>query len=140
MRDGLGDGQSAKFDPLAGLEPAVVETDVRSAGLLPCWKGELVPVGWQMADPVKDGRRPMGHDSLIRCPLPGRSIGGELKPCRAELEVVRDGGTGQVIHTVCDSLQNRSLGCETVERGPRDTGALRLTAGHEAPLVRGDLC
>jgi hypothetical protein len=50
-----GDQKTAKLNPLAGLEPTMVEAHVLPSGLLPDWDGELMTVRGQVAD-TKEGR------------------------------------------------------------------------------------
>jgi hypothetical protein len=51
-----GDRQAPEVDPLTVGEGSPVEPDVGSSGLLSGLDGELVTVGWEMADSVQ-GRR-----------------------------------------------------------------------------------
>lgn len=129
--------ESSKGDPLSAGQTSLVETDIRPVGLSPLRQREVVPIGRQVTETVHGGRRSMRDDALVGSTLPRGNIGGELKPRGAELDVVRDRCSGQVIHAVRDSLQDR-LANQTLEGGRRDARALRLATGKETPLVLGD--
>lgn len=112
---------------------------IRPADLSSCRQDELVLVSGQMAEPVQRRRRPMGHDSLTGLALPSKRVGRELEPRGAQRNVVRRRSSGQVIHAVSDSLQDRTVCAETLQRGRGDAGLFRLATGEKSPLILGDL-
>jgi hypothetical protein len=124
--------QPPEDDPLAFVELAAVNADVGTPHLPPCRKSELVNVGGQMADPVHGRRGPMGHDSLIRLPLPDRSLRCELEPGRAKRDMVRYGRPGKAVHRGSRAFEG-TVPDQTLECGRRDPCALawrRVTKPH----------
>jgi hypothetical protein len=134
-----GDEQAAEGGPFGIRDLAVMEAHVRSTRLSSRRQGELVAVGRQVSEAVHGRGRPVGDHTLGGSSLPGKDIGRELEPGRAELEVVRRRRTRQVVHTLRDPLQHR-FGSQPLEGGRRDSRSLGLTARHEPPLILCDVC
>ncbi|HEY5521463.1 MAG TPA: hypothetical protein VIK08_12470 [Candidatus Limnocylindrales bacterium] len=113
-----------------------MDPDICLAALAPRRERELVSVGRQMAKFIECRRRPIRHHALLRRALPSRYARRQLKPGGAELGMIRDWGSGEVVDTMPDAFED-ALGDQTSEGGLGDAGILRLAPREEAPLVLG---
>ncbi len=80
----------------------------------------------------------MRHNALLGPSLPGRCIGRQLQPGRAEREVVGGRSQLQAVDTVSDTLYEVLLVEEAIERRTRNPRPISLAAGHKPPLVGSD--
>lgn len=117
----------------------MVQPDVGTPGLTPRRKGELVPVGRKMTEPVQLRRRTVRDDSLSRYPLPCQGVRGELKPRGPQVKMVRQRRADEMIYTVGDTLQHSAVGSEPVQRRRSSASALSLAPRDETPLILRDL-
>ena len=124
--------------PLIGADRPAVEPDVRPTRLPPFGQRELVPVRGKVAETIQRRGRTVGYDALLRCPLPGRNLRGELEPCRTKVEVIRRRRPRQAVHAVRHPVKHARLG-EPLQGSLGDTGTFRLTARDEPPLIFSDL-
>ena len=77
-------------------------------------KGELVPVGRKMTEPVQLRRRTVRDDSLSRYPLPCQGARSELEPRGPQVKVVRQRRADEMTDTVGDTFQHSAVGGEPV--------------------------
>ena len=129
-----GDGKPSKRDRCA--HRALMETHIGPAGLASRRERELVGVGGKVTDAVQRRGRPMGDHPLLWRPFPGGHVRRELEPRGPQLEVIRHGGTGEVVHAVGDPLEDGTIR-EALDGRRGHPRPLRLLAGDEAPLVLG---
>lgn len=136
------DGQPAEFDPVTFPKLTKVQPDVGPPGLAPAGKGELVPVGRQVTQPIQAGCGAMGYRALLGSSLPGWNIGGELQPCGPEVEVVGLRCARHPLYARGNPLEQwraRHGRAEPRDGGRRDARRLRLTPRDETPLILCDL-
>jgi hypothetical protein len=136
---GPGHEHAAKADPLSVIEVTVVQPDVGKPGLTPRRKGELVPVGRKVTEPIQLRRRAVRDDSLSRYPLPSQSVRSELEPRGPQVEVVRQRRADEMIDTVGNTFQHSPVGGEPTERRRSDASALSLAPRDETPLILRNL-
>jgi hypothetical protein len=48
----------------------------------------------------------MRYDPLIQGAFPSRHVGGELEPSSTQLEMIREGSPSEVVHPMCDALDD----------------------------------
>ncbi len=116
----------------------MMKAHVGSTRLPPGRQGEFVAVSRKVTEPVHNRGRAVRDDTLGGSPLPGKDIGCELKPGRAEREVVRRRRTREVVHALSHPLQHR-FRSQALEGGRRDPRSFGLAASQEPPLVSSDL-
>ena len=130
--------QTTKLDPLARPQLPVVKADVCTPRLLPRWNSEVVTIGRQFADSIEGGGGPMGHDTLIGRPLPGRHVGCKLQPGRTEGDVVGRRCHCQAVDAVGNPLDEAFVAGQSVEGRSRNARTLGLATRHQPPLICGD--
>ena len=114
-----------------------MQPNVRSTGLLTHQQGELVPVGFQIAELVKACRRCMGnHRSLMPAAqaVRGHLFGLQPEPCRAEFQVFHTSCTAQDVDTVRQTGQHPVLN-KPRELYSRHTSQAGLGSCEQTPLA-----
>jgi hypothetical protein len=135
-----GNRKAPEVDPTQLCGRALVEPDIRTAGLTPARKGELVAIGGKVADAVERRRGPVRDDPLDGRSFPCGDSWCELEPCGPEIEMVGDRCPGEAVDPVGYSLKEAARRREAIERRLGDLGEISsLPTGDETPLILGDL-
>ena len=133
-------GQPTETNPFRIGQRQDVEADVRPPGLAPLREGELMAIRGKMAEAVEGCCGPERHHPLLGAALPSRDARGELEPCGAQLQVLRDGSPAQPVHAMGHPFERRAWCRKPVESRLGDPHLLCLSARDEAPLLLGEVC
>jgi hypothetical protein len=87
-----------------------MKAHIRSAGLSPRRKRELMAVCREVAEPIERCCRTMGDEPLFGVALPCRHSGRQLEPCSPKGKVIRDRRTGEVVYAMGHTLEDRTVG------------------------------
>ena len=91
-----------------------------------------------MPQPVHRCRRPMRDDALLSGTCPCRDAGRELKPCGAEVKVVRDGRDDQSVDTCRHPVEATARSSQALQRRGADPCLPGLLSRDKTPLILGE--
>lgn len=133
---GAGHGQSGDNYSISSRNLAAVQANIATPRLAPSWKRELMHVSSKIADSVKTRGRSVRDDRVVGIVEsgPGRRRGGELKPGRAQAQMVRPPGAANAVDAMRHPFQSLIVD-QARDRRVADSGLLCLAAGDQPPLT-----